>query len=369
MAAPSTMTVSFEDAASASGALHTIDPLTDTRWDDLVRSHPRACAFHQRGWLQALASTYGYKPLVLTPAAAGQRLNSGMVFCEVRSWITGNRLVSLPFSDHCEPLLNDERDLGEFADWMRAACDRGRWKYAELRPLSPVAPPNHAFGESDSFWFHTLDLTPSIEQIFRSLHKNSIQRRIRKAEREGLSYETGRSEEMLDDFLRLLMITRRRHRLPPQPRSWFRNLIAGMGEGLTIRLARKDGIAIATLLTLRHRNHVIYKYGCSDERFHHLAGMPFLFWKLIEESKATGAEQIDFGRTDMDNHGLTTFKDRFGTSRRKLSYFRYPILVRQKSENLSAVQSRVQSVVQRVFSALPDAVISGAGRLLYRHLG
>jgi CelD/BcsL family acetyltransferase involved in cellulose biosynthesis len=365
MAAPSTMTVSFDDAAAASGALHTIDPLKDTRWDDLVRSHPRACAFHQRGWLQALASTYGYKPLVVTHAAAGQRLTSGMVFCEVRSWITGNRLVSLPFSDHCEPLWKDERNLGEFANWMRAECDRGHWKYAELRPLSPDSPPDHAFQESDSFWFHTLDLTPSIEQIFRSLHRNSIQRRIQKAERERLAYETGRSEEMLDDFFRLLMLTRRRHRLPPQPRSWFRNLIAGMGQDLTIRLARKDGTAIATLLTLRHRNHVIYKYGCSDERFHQLAGMPFLFWKLIEESKSTGAEQIDFGRTDMGNDGLTTFKDRFGTSRRKLSYFRYPASMRQKSENFSAIRS----AAQRVFSALPDAVISGAGRLFYRHLG
>jgi CelD/BcsL family acetyltransferase involved in cellulose biosynthesis len=364
-AAPSTMPASLEDTISARAALHTIDPLTDSRWDDLVASHPKASAFHHSGWLRALALTYGYKPLVITSAGAGQRLTDGMVFCQVRSWITGNRLVSLPFSDHCEALLRDEHDLPQFAARIRAECDRGHWKYVELRPLSscdqPGSQPDSSFGESSSYWFHTLDLSPSIEQIFRGLHKNSIQRRIRRAEREGLSYETGRSEKLLDDFYRLMLLTRRRHRLPPQPRAWFRNLISDTGPDLTIRLARKDGAAVAALLTLRHGNNVIYKYGGSDERFHHLAGMPFLFWRLIEESKSTRAEQIDFGRTDLENDGLTAFKDRFGTVRRRMTYFRYPEAVRQRRIG--------QSAVQRIFSVLPDAVLSCAGNLGYRHLG
>jgi len=48
--------------------------------------------------------------------------------------------------------------------------------------------------------------------------------------------------------------------------------------------------------------------------------MPFLFWRLIEESKASGAERINFGRSDLDNDGLITFKDRVGARRKLLSY-------------------------------------------------
>jgi hypothetical protein len=40
-----------------------------------------------------------------------------------------------------------------------------------------------------SYWFHELDLAPSPEQLFQSLHKSSIQRKVRRAEKEGLSYE------------------------------------------------------------------------------------------------------------------------------------------------------------------------------------
>jgi hypothetical protein len=34
-----------------------------------------------------------------------------LVFCRVRSWLTGRRSISLPFSDHCEPLVESHEAL------------------------------------------------------------------------------------------------------------------------------------------------------------------------------------------------------------------------------------------------------------------
>jgi lipid II:glycine glycyltransferase (peptidoglycan interpeptide bridge formation enzyme) len=42
--------------------------------------------------------------------------------------------------------------------------------------------------------------------------------------------------------------------------------------------------------------------------------MPFLFWKLIEDSKASGAWKINFGRSDLNHEGLFSFKDKFGSN-------------------------------------------------------
>jgi CelD/BcsL family acetyltransferase involved in cellulose biosynthesis len=344
--------------------IHILNPLSDSRWDDLVARHPKASAFHQRGWLEALARTYGYEPLVLTSAPAGEPLENGAVVCRVSSWITGTRLVSLPFADHCESLLNDLGEFQEFMNWLRAECDRQQLRYVELRPLLGGQDPDYGLQPSRSYWFHELDLRPSLEQIFRRLHKSSFQRKIQRAERERLSYEAGRSEQLVDEFYRLLLTTRRRHQLLPQPRSWFRNLIECMGDKIQIRLARKDGVASAAMLTLRHRSCVVYKYGCSDARLHNLGGMPFLFWKLIEESKALGAEQIDCGRSDLNNEGLIAFKDRLGTKRMLLTYYRYTSRKRRGAVNLWDSQT-----VRQFFSFLPDAISSAAGRVLYRHLG
>jgi Acetyltransferase (GNAT) domain len=343
--------------------LFTIDPLSDSRWDDLVTCHPRSSAFHQRAWLEALSSTYGYAPLVLTGSPPGQALRDGLVFCRVSSWITGTRLVSLPFSDHCEPLAGEVR-LPEYFDWLRTECDRHRYGYVEIRPLTWSPDEKLPLPSGRAYYVHTLDLTPSPEKLFRSLHKDSMQRRIRRAEKEHLSYEVGRSDQLLEEFCRLQLITRRRHQLIPQPKAWFRNLVRCMGENLQIRLARRGTVPIAALLALRHRSSIIYKYGCSDARFHHLGAMPFLFWRFIDESRAAGAEEMDLGRSDLDQQGLITFKDRLGASKRRLHYIRYSI-----SGKPDAPGRLDTNRVRRIFPLLPDLLLLSAGRILYKHLG
>jgi lipid II:glycine glycyltransferase (peptidoglycan interpeptide bridge formation enzyme) len=136
-----------------------------------------------------------------------------------------------------------------------------------------------------------------------------------------------------------------------------------MGDNLHIRLARKKGVAIAAMLTLRHRNSVIYKYGCSDENFHNLGAMPFLFWKLIQESKDSGVGEIDFGRSDLNQESLITFKDRFGTTKRSFNYYRFPTTRKTKSSEWGL------RTIRHFYSLLPGSVYSTAGRLVYRHIG
>src|SRR5260370_34146547 len=79
-----------------------LNPLLDSRWRDFAERHPRASIFHTPGWLEALRRTCGYEPLVYTTSAPGTPLENGIVFCRVSSWLSGDRMVSLHFTDHCE---------------------------------------------------------------------------------------------------------------------------------------------------------------------------------------------------------------------------------------------------------------------------
>jgi hypothetical protein len=137
--------------------INILDPLVDRRWDQLVASHPSASVFHDRGWLNALARTYGYQPLVITTANESEALENGIVLCRVSSWITGTRLVSLPFSDHCEPLLENLGQLPEFLAWLRKECDLQAGRYVELRPTSGNLIGGCGLEPSCSYWFHELD--------------------------------------------------------------------------------------------------------------------------------------------------------------------------------------------------------------------
>src|SRR4051812_78616 len=91
-------------------AVYRLQPLEDQRWADLVDRHPHSSVFHSVAWLEALHRTYGYELVAYTTSSAGEPLKNGLVFCRVASWITSRRLVSLPFSDHCEPLVHSLAD-------------------------------------------------------------------------------------------------------------------------------------------------------------------------------------------------------------------------------------------------------------------
>ena len=57
------------------------------------------------------------------PTSDGAELQSAIVFCRIRSGFTGARLVSLPFSDHCDPLVASPDDLAVLNRTSAALAD------------------------------------------------------------------------------------------------------------------------------------------------------------------------------------------------------------------------------------------------------
>ena len=352
--------------ATVTGTFQSIDPLTDGRWNDYLQRHPRASIFHTPGWLAALQRTYGYIPFVFTTALPGEELRNGVVFSRVKSWLIRPRLVSLPFSDHVDLLSHDADELQSLIGVLKQGQSEGRWRSIELRPPAqpgdPMCCPD--FCDGQFYFLHRLDLRPSLVDLFRGLQKDSIQRKIRRAEREGLVLDEGRSESHLDTFYKLTVMTRRRQGLPPPPKKWFQNVLECLGEQALIRMVRKDNQAVAAILTLHFKQTMVYKYGCSDARFHNLGAMPFVLWRTITDAKRLGATELDLGRCDPGNVGLATFKERFGAVRSVLTYKKYP------GPGLRAMGGeRAEGLAKRVFGVLPRSLQVLAGRLIYPHIG
>ena len=335
------------------------DPIADPRWAELIDRDARATVFHSPGWLLALRHTYGYEPVVLTTSSPSETLTNGIVFCRIRSWFTGSRLVSLPFSDHCEPLVQAE-DPGEMAN----RPDSDQWRYVELRPVkaaSEAGMARSAFREAEKFWLHRLDLSSSAEDLFHRFHNDCVRRKIRKAEKEHVVCEEGNSAALLDNFYQLLLRTRRRHRLPPQPKAWFQNLAKFLGDNIKIRVASKNGQPIASILTFSYKNKLMYKYGCSDERYHKFGGIQLLLWRAIQEAKEKNYSEFDLGRCEWENTGLRIFKDRWGATRSPLTYWRY------RPGRYSADHDH--RFARKLLRLCPPRLLQAAGRSFYRHIG
>ena len=347
--------------------VHAVDPLSDRRWDELVARHPKASAFHQRSWLEALARTYGYEPVVFTTSPPTAELRNGLVYCKINSWLTGSRLVSLPFSDHCEPICDSAEEMTTLIGGSQALLADQRWRYLEVRPTSEDFGRTCAdagFQPAGQYFLHVLDLRPDLETLFRSFDKDSVQRRIRRADRAGLVEKSGTSEDLLRDFYDLFVLTRGRHHLPPPPLAWFQNLIQCQGKALEIRMAYKDDCPIAAILTLRFRETCYFKYGCSNARFNKFGVTPWLLWRAITVAKSTGALAFDLGRTRQDNSGLLAFKNHWVRRHQRLIYWRFP-----GGPSLDSANGWKLKIASRVFSCMPNRLLAVSGRLIYRHIG
>jgi len=354
-------------SASVPQIFHEINPLADSRWGEFLHRHARASIFHTPGWLEALQRTYGYEPVVFTTSRPGEQLQDGVVFCRVKSWLVRQRLVSLPFSDHTEPLVSNQENLLKLLAFLAEGKVQGKWASVELRPsyaLNTFLNWSN-FQDGQRFVLHGLDLQPSLAILFRGLNKDSTQRKIRKAIREGLKYEEGRSEEQLRQFFRLSVMTRRRKSLPPPPFAWFRNVAHCLGEHAKIRIATtRKGEPAGAVFSIRYKDTMLFKYGASDARFHSSGTMPFLLWQAIEEAKSAGATQFDFGRSEIENKGLIRFKNHFGAKQSVLTHKVFPAVFWEAGANSWSLK-----YAKKFFSVLPDGALILAGRLIYPHIG
>ena len=269
----------------------------------------------------------------------------------------------MPFSDHCEPLVGDSESLDNLLLHTRKCVDRQQFKYIEIRPIVFTPSISTDFSQHLTYCFHRLDLSRSSDEVFRSLHKDCVQRKIRRAEKEKLKYEEGRSDALLQKFYRLMVAMRQRKSLPPQPLAWFKGLVAELGKDLRIRVASYGDLPVASIITLSHNKTMTYKYGCSDAAFNKLGGMALLFWRTIQDAKTAGYDELDFGRSDADNLGLIAFKSHWGTTLSSLTYWKYP--------QQTAVHPKVwqRQLVKKISSATPTTVLKAVGRLLYKHIG
>jgi hypothetical protein len=343
-----------------------VDPAEDPQWSSLLDRHPAASVFHSPGWLRALRQTYGYRPFVVTTSPEST-IENGLVACPVSGW-PSRRMVSLPFSDHCDPLVSTPDDLAEMLSGLMREAQICRSASVEVRPRAVAGDTfDNAAGGSgwqlgDQYALHRLDLRHDAAEIFRRFH-HSTQRAVRRAERERLTYEAGTSEPLLAAFYGLLRMTRRRHSLPPQPVAWFRNLLSHLGGDASMHVASKNGEPIASVVTLSFKNTVYYKYGGSNAAHHRLGGMSFLLWRVIQDARRRGLEELDLGRSDWDQPGLIAFKDHLGAARSTLSYHRYP------GPGDASRTRWMPRVARGIVAHLPDTVLDLAGRLIYRRLG
>ena len=339
-----------------------VDPTNDPRWLALLHQSS-AGLFHSPPWLRALSEAYGFTVRAYCATDAAGEPVGGLAFCEIADAL-GRRLVSVPFSDVCDPLVSSPE----------------AWNALFARLQAQGAPIHLRCLDQGTAWaderlvvtkrarWHTVSLRAAPEALWDRL-VGSTQRAIRRAEREGVVVRPLEGAAGLREFLALhVTLRKQKYRLLAQPPAFFEAVARHFDEAagwfpLGAFLGER---LVAATIYLRWGDTLYYKFNASALDALHLRPNGLLVWAGMTLARALGCHALDLGPSDDDQPGLIRFKRQFGAEERELRFLRYAPPGRG-DERAAEVRHRLGGLTARLTRPdVPDEVAARAGALLYR---
>lgn len=332
----------------------------DARFQAGMAEHRLGSLFSSPPWIEALARTYGFD---IKASASGRNggVDSAILFSRV-SDLRGERIVCLPFSDYCDPLVEDD----------------GAWS-ALVEPILAFGLPTtfrclrneHALNDprltttGQAMW-HGVDLTRTEEELWAGL-AGSARQNVRKALRNGITVREARSLEAVQAFHRMHQHLRKsKYRLLAQPFSLFRNLheLFAPEDRLTVLLAELDGAPIAGILFLEWGGTLYYKFNASTDPT--LCPNDLLAWEGIRLGHRRGLSRLDFGLSDVGQPGLIRYKRKYATEERTITLLRWqpPGHADARGDQAGRTLGRITHLLTA--PDVPDEITGAAGEELYR---
>jgi len=348
-----------------------IDPIEDKRWDRFVEDHPFGWICHLSGWKQAIEKSFRHmKGYYFALVGGDNRIKAGLPVYEVKSRLTGNRLVSIPFATLCDPLISTSEDMSILFQRVLELSKKLESKHIQIGTiLSHPLIQNKTFGVVGFYKHHYLPLNSNLEQLKKKFHRTCVRQRITRAVKSNLKTKLGKDESDLNSFYQIYLQTRKRVGRPLQPYRFFKNIWETYypSNQIVLFLAEKDSRFIAALLLFKFKERVSAEFAASDQAYKNMSPNHYLFWEAIQLAHEGGYKIFDFGRTSPKNKGLMDFKRRWGTKVIDLPMFYYP---KQEAEHTAQnEESRKFKLVSKICRDAPNFAQGIIGNFCYRHLG
>lgn len=344
----------------------TLDKSHDPMVEDFLKTSEEATVYHTPEWRDALIATYGYEPIYLG-CVEDEKLSALMPMMLVKSWLTGRRLVSLPFSNICGPVGSASQTAPLVEEALRVYAERNA-KALEIRTQPGIKRlSDDRFTGVGYFITSIVRLYPDPDRVWSGFKDRNVRTEVRQAMKKGVETRAGVTEEDLKSFYDLFAASRLRHGVPCQPYRFFRNLWRHMApKYLDLILATVEGQVVGGLITLGLGKTLCAAYIGSDFAFRSRRVHQLMFWKAMEMGCERGFEAFDFLRTPRNSESLRYFKTRWGAYEEDLEYLYHPEVAGTAS---TVEDSAKYAIMTRVLKRSPLFVGKLLGRMLYRHLG
>ena len=288
---------------------------------NFIESSPEANIYHTLEWRDIIAQSYGFTPKYLL-AKENDKVLGVLPLFEVKTFLRGKRLISIPFSHYVKFLAKNDSAKNTLLSWVEEQIKQNTYKYAELR-FGYEIDFNPSFQNAVLNYNTMLDLNKPRDEIWKNF-QSSVKRAIRKAVKSEVVIKQTDKLSDYDIFYELEAETRKKQGMPIYPFTFFRLLSEKLAASQKCRLylAYHNEVPISGVIILEYNKYAIYGYGASKNNPEYQRYRPtnLLFWEAIQQAHERGNRLFDFGTSPLSNEGLLKFKKRWGTQTEKLSY-------------------------------------------------
>jgi hypothetical protein len=350
----------------------------ESEWDAFASQHPSGQIYHLSSWKRVLESAFPQirgRFLVARDGETGH-IQGGMPVYTVKSWLLGNRIVSVPFATMCDPLISSAEEFGLFLPELQGLQQKTKSRRVEIRTRKAADFLLEGSALPGTVGFKHLYLSLDQEQdhdaLFHTFSRTCVRKNITKALRAGVVIEERRDQASLNICYDLMVETRRRLSLPPLPYAFFKAMLEHLSsEQLNLFLALHRGKPVGCFILVRMGDFWTAEYsGISADAPSGVDQM--LYWETIKKAKDHGGKIYSFGRTAVANEGLLTYKRRWAPAEEDLVDFTFDA----RGDSTEKVEKIVHSdaslayrTARTVLRSVPRPVFQLVGDFWYRHLG
>lgn len=329
------------------------------RWDQFVAVCPQASFFHRAAWQGVIAGVFGHRTHFLYAEDDGVVVGV-LPLAQVRSWLFGHSLVSLPFASY--------GGIATTVETARAALQDEACRLAVTLGVDHLELRNTERQQAD---WPTQELYVAFRMAIPAVLDDKMlgipQKRrnmVRKAVKLGLHAVP---DDSVENFFPVFAANARDHGTPTLPKKYFDALKSTFGADCSIMsIHNPAGHCISSIMCFLHKGEVLAYYAGELPEARAAAANDLKYWEVMKWAAGRGCTRFDIGRSKRGT-GSFEFKKLWGFEPVPLHY-QYALTRRKTMPQNNPTNPKYRLLI-KVWQRLPLSVANRVGPLLVRHLG
>ena len=332
------------------------------QWDSYVSNHSQATAYHHFAWMKAVKQAYKHPYFgVIARNVKNNDIVGVFPAVQVRIPFFGSNLCALPFCDVGYGLANNDCILNAMRNYLVQQLGTPSINKVEVRGVN-----NTAITERQLLHKKVrmrLSLPSSSELLFASF-KSKLRSQIRKAEKNGLTYELGVSAKLVDDFYDVYTRNMRDLGSPAHTNKWFHSIVDAYQKDCLLSIVFHQNKPVGGGLIIKNNRSASIPWASTLRDYNKLAPNMLLYWSLLSHCADNGVSCFDFGRSTYEE-GTYKFKKQWGAEPQLLDWQSFNAnMASGNNLNSNVEPNHLRQIIENMWSKLPLGVTIRIGALV-----